>query len=144
MPPPFLFARSRGLGESEDGKNGRTKTDDSGKLRCTAASAMAEGPRARSALRPEQWPQFSAFGANFCHSAGEKAGLSHGEAAELRRNRNRANGSLNWAAWARVVLGALICSRSEGERGKNSPPALPERRGQMSAIKARVRQRCAG
>jgi hypothetical protein len=74
MPPPFLFARSRVLGESEDGKNGRTKPDDSGKLRRIAASAMAEGPRTRSALRPEQWPQFSAFGAKFCHGAGEKAG----------------------------------------------------------------------
>jgi hypothetical protein len=65
----------------------------------------------------------------------------HGEAAELRRHGSRANGSLNWAAWALVVLkGALICSRPEGGRGKDSPPALPERRVQMSAIKARVPQ----
>jgi hypothetical protein len=56
MPPPFLFARSRGLWEGEDGKNGRTIAEDSGKLRWIAASAMAEGPRTRSVLRPEQWP----------------------------------------------------------------------------------------
>ena len=74
MPSLFLFARSRGLWESEDGKNGRTKPDDSGKLRRIAASAMAEGPRTRSALRPEQWPQLSAFEEKFCHAAGEKAG----------------------------------------------------------------------
>ena len=42
---------------------------------------------------------------------------------------------------ARVVLkGALICSRSEGGRGKDSLPTLPERRMQMSAMKARVRK----
>jgi hypothetical protein len=71
--------------------------------------------------------------------------LSHDEAAELRRHGSKANGSLNWAAWARVVLkGALICSRPEGGRGKDSPPALPERRVQMSAIKERVRQGVAG
>jgi len=45
MPPPFLFARSRGLWEGKDGQNGRTKADDSGKLRWIAASAMADGPR---------------------------------------------------------------------------------------------------
>ena len=44
----------------------------------------------------------------------------------------------------RVVEGALICSLSEGGRGKDSPPALPERRVQMSAIKARVRQGVTG
>ena len=67
--------------------------------------------------------------------------MSHGEAAELRRHGSRANGSLNWAARARVVLeGALICSRSEGGRGRDSPPALTERRMQMSAMKARLRQ----
>ena len=32
MQPPFLFVRSRGLWEGEDGKNGRTKPDDLGKL----------------------------------------------------------------------------------------------------------------
>ncbi|MGA7883231.1 MAG: hypothetical protein WCD63_20400, partial [Terrimicrobiaceae bacterium] len=59
----------------------------------------------------------------------------------MRRHGSRANGSLNWAAWARIVLeGALICSHSEGGRGKDSPFALPERRMQMSAMKARVRQ----
>jgi len=63
MPPPFLFARSRGLWEGEDGQNGRTKPDDSGKLRWIAASAIAEGPRTRSARRAEQWPQYGAFGA---------------------------------------------------------------------------------
>ena len=141
MPPPFLFARSRGLWEGEDGKNGRTKPDDSGKLRWIAASAMAEGPRTRSALRPEQWPQYERVRGNILPRCRRKSRSSHGEAAELRRHGSRANGSLNWAAWARVVLeGALICSISEGGRGKDSPPALPERRMQMSAMKARVRK----
>jgi hypothetical protein len=74
MPLLFLFARSRGLWEGEDGKNGRTKRDDVVKLRCIAASARTEGPRTRSARSPEQWPQCDAFGATFCHGAGEIAG----------------------------------------------------------------------
>jgi hypothetical protein len=70
-----------------------------------------------------------------------KSRSSHGEAAELRRHGSRANGSLNWAAWARIVLkGALIWSRPEDGRGKDSRPAPPERMVQMSAMKARVRQ----
>jgi hypothetical protein len=51
---PFLCVRSWGLGESEDGENGRMEPESSGKLRWLAASAMAEGPRNRSARRPEQ------------------------------------------------------------------------------------------
>jgi hypothetical protein len=38
-----------------------------------------------------------------------------------------------------VGRGELIRSLSEGGRGKDSPPALPERRMQMSAIRAQVR-----
>ena len=63
--PPFLCVWSWGLGESEDGENERMEPERSGKLRWLAASAMAEGPRNRSARRPEQWPQISATGAMF-------------------------------------------------------------------------------
>jgi len=47
----------------------------SGKLRCFAASAMAEGSRNRSTRRPEQWPQFSATGAKFRTDAGGNVGF---------------------------------------------------------------------
>ena len=40
--------------------------------------------------------------------------------------------------------GALFCSRSEGGRGKDSPPALPERRMQMSAMQGAGAPGCAG
>jgi len=73
MPAPFLCVQSWGLGESEDGENGRMEPESSGKLRWLAASAKAEGPRNRSARRPEQWPQFSATGARFRTGAGENA-----------------------------------------------------------------------
>jgi hypothetical protein len=61
--------------------------------------------------------------------------------AELRRHGSKANGSLNWAACARVVpKAALVCSISEGGRGKDVPTVLSEGRMQMSAMKARVRK----
>jgi hypothetical protein len=71
--PPFLCVRSRGLGESEDGENGRMEPESLGMLRWLAASAKAEGPRNRRARRPEQWPQFSATGARFRTGARGKA-----------------------------------------------------------------------
>ena len=74
MPSPFLCVWSWGLGESEDGENGRTEPEGSGKLRWLAASAMAEGPRNRGTRRPEQWPQISATGAMFRADAGRNAG----------------------------------------------------------------------
>ena len=43
-----------------------------------------------------------------------------------------------------VGRGALFCSLSEGGRDKDSPPALPERRTQMSAIQAQVRHGVSG
>jgi len=72
--PPFLCVWSWGLGESEDGENGRMEPESLGKLRWLAASAKAEGPRNRSARRPEQWPQISATGARFRTGAGRNAG----------------------------------------------------------------------
>jgi len=71
---PIRCARSRGLGESKGGTNGRDNPDDRGKLRWLAASAMAEGPRNRSASRPEQWPQISATRAMFRTGARGNAG----------------------------------------------------------------------
>ena len=50
MPPPFLFARSRGLWEGEDGKNGRTKPDDSGKVALNCG--VCDGGRAEDSKRP--------------------------------------------------------------------------------------------
>ena len=70
MPTPFLCVRSWGLGESEDGENGRMEPESLGMLRWLAASAKAEGPRNRCARRPEQWPQFSATAATFRTGAG--------------------------------------------------------------------------
>lgn len=73
MPAPFLCVRSWGLGEGEDGENGRTEPEGLGKLRWLAAFAMARGPRNRSARRPEQWPQISATEAVFRADAGANA-----------------------------------------------------------------------
>jgi len=73
MRTPFLCVRSWGLGESEDGENGRMEPESLELLRWLAASAKAEGPRNRRARRPEQWPQFSATGARFRTRAGGKA-----------------------------------------------------------------------
>jgi hypothetical protein len=74
MPPPFLFARSRGLRQSEVGKNGQTKTDNSGRFAELRRLRWRKGRGLEAPSVLEQWPQLSAFRAKFCHGAGEKAG----------------------------------------------------------------------
>ena len=73
MPPSFRFARSLSLGEGGR-KEWADQTDNSAKLGWIAASAMMKGPRTRSARRPEQSPQGSAFPTTFCHGAEQQAG----------------------------------------------------------------------
>ena len=52
-------------------------------------------------------------------------------------------GRNEWAGEAKEVgKGALFCSLSKGGHGKDSPPALPEGRMQMGAIKRRCARVC--
>jgi hypothetical protein len=77
------------------------------------------------------------------------AGGSGGAAADSFRPAPRGGaagrGRNEWAGEAKQVgRGALVCSLSEGGRGKDSPPALLERRIQMTAIQEQVGQALRG